>query len=147
MSAIGRVAARRVFQTTSGKTVTLTVGVPQKVPGEKWPTWRCAIRIEGLSTSLARPRFVFGVDALQALELGLICACAELESSDAQLTWLGEPGDLGLPRHSLDSLPKSYKDRIEAAIERELKRYYDRMPRRPAASRKRKTPRRLAALT
>ena len=65
---IRRIAARRVFHSTNGKSVVLTIGVPQPVAGSDWG---CALQITGLNTGWRRPRYVFGVDGLQALELAI----------------------------------------------------------------------------
>src|SRR5207245_164391 len=73
-----RVAARREFQSAKGKTVVLTLGVPQPVPGSDWG---CALQITGLKTSWRRPRYVFGIDGLQALHLAMKCATAVLTSA------------------------------------------------------------------
>ena len=74
---IRRIAARRVFQSANGKPVVLTIGVPQPVPGSDWV---CALQITGLNTNWRRPRYVFGIDGLQALHLAMKCAAAVLES-------------------------------------------------------------------
>src|SRR6185436_10846812 len=92
---IRRIAARRVFQSANGKPVVLTIGVPQPVPGSDWG---CPLQITGLKTSWHRPRYVFGIDGLQALHLAMKCADAVLESTKPRLAWLGEEGDLGMPK-------------------------------------------------
>jgi hypothetical protein len=86
-STIRRIAARRVFQSARGKPVVLTIGVPQPVPGSDWG---CALQITGLSSSLRRPRYVFGIDGLQALHLAMKCADAMLHSAKPELSFLGE---------------------------------------------------------
>jgi hypothetical protein len=98
---IRRIAARRVFLSANGKPVVLTLGVPQPVPGSDWG---CALQITGLNTGWRRPRYVFGIDGLQALHLAMKCAASVLESTKPQLEWLGEKGDLGMPRF-LPELP------------------------------------------
>jgi hypothetical protein len=65
---IRRIAARRVFQSTDGKPIVLTLGVPQPVPGSDWG---CALQITGLNTSWRRPKYVFGINGLQALHLAM----------------------------------------------------------------------------
>jgi hypothetical protein len=102
---ISRIAARRVFQVPGRRRhVVLTLSVPQPVPGSDWG---CAVQITGLKTSWSRPRYVFGIDGLQALHLAMQCAAAVLESTDVELEWLGQKGDLGMPRF-LPQLPKPY---------------------------------------
>lgn len=119
---IARVAARRVFQRSDrpNRPVTLTIGVPQAVPGSDWG---CAVQITGLTRSLSRPRFVFGIDAIQAHVLALQYAKIVLSASKYQLTWLDETGDLGLPLY-VPSLPKRHQDRVQRLVDREVERFY-----------------------
>jgi hypothetical protein len=111
---IHRIAARRVFHLPNGKPVVLTIGVPQPVPGSDWG---CAVQITGMNTGWHRPRYVFGIDGLQALHLAMKCADAVLESANEKLIWLGEPG-LGMPKF-LPGVPEPLQDRLEAIVERE----------------------------
>lgn len=60
---------------------------PSPVPGSDWG---CALQITRLNSSWRRPRYVFGIDGLQALHLAMKCAAAVLESSQQELVWLGE---------------------------------------------------------
>jgi hypothetical protein len=121
---IRRIAARRVFRSANGKPVVLTIGVPQPVPGSDWG---CALQITGLN-SWRRPRYVFGIDGLQALHLAIKCAAAVLESSEQELAWLGEKGHLGMPKF-LPDLPKSQQNRLEAMVEREATKFWRRAER------------------
>jgi hypothetical protein len=113
---IRRIAARRVFHSAHGKPVVLTIGVPQPVPGSDWG---CPLQITGLDATWRRPKYVFGIDGLQALHLAMQCAGAVLESANRKLEWLGQTEDLGMPRF-LPWLPKPQQDRLEAIIEREV---------------------------
>jgi hypothetical protein len=61
-------------------------------------TGGCALQITGLNTGWRRPRYVFGIDGLQALHLAMKCAGAVLEAATPELGWLGEKGDLGMPK-------------------------------------------------
>lgn len=119
---IRRIAARRVFQSPNGKPVVLTFGVPQPVPGSDWS---CALQITGLNTSSRRPRYVFGMDGLQALHLAMKCADAVLESTKSELVWLGEQGDLGMSKF-LPELPQPHQNRLEAIVEREATDFWRR---------------------
>ena len=92
---IRRIAARRVFKAPSGKPVVVTLGVPQAVPGSDWG---CPLQITGLNTTWRRPKYVFGIDGLQALHLAMKCADAVLQSSKLKLEWLGQTEDLGMPK-------------------------------------------------
>jgi hypothetical protein len=130
---IRRVAARRVFKAPSGKPVVVTLGVPRAVPGSDWG---CPLQITGLNTTWRRPKYVFGIDGLQALHLAMQCAGAVIESSKRKLEWLGQTGDLGMPKF-LPWLPKPQQDRLEALIERELTKWVRRAERAHKAKRSR----------
>src|SRR5687767_6391497 len=100
---IRRIAARRVFKGPSGKPVVLTLGVPQAVRDS---TWGCPLQITGLKdATFRRPKYIYGIDGLQALHLAMKCADAVLVSSKLKLEWLGQVGDLGMPKF-LPWLPK-----------------------------------------
>ena len=114
-----------MFQTTNGKPVALTIGVPRRVAGSDWG---CPLQITGLNSSWRRPRYVFGIDALQALHLAMKCADAALESAKFRLVWLGEKGDLGMPKF-LPELPRPHRDRLEAFMEREAIKSWRRVER------------------
>ena len=138
---IGQMAARRVFHRTdkSKQLVVLTIGVPQPVAGSDWG---CAVQITGLDRPLSRPRFVFGVDALQALHLVMQFAAVTLETSGHQLEWLGEKGDLGLPKFLPNSLPKPQQGRLEPIVDREIARWFYAAAKRRADRKIKKTGRR-----
>ena len=133
---IRRIAARRVFKSPSGRPVVLTIGVPQPVPGSDWG---CALQITGLNTEWRRPRYVFGIDGLQALHLAMKCAGAVLESPKLKLEWLGQAEYLDLPRF-LPTLPEPQQDRLEAMVEHEAIKFWRRFERahKAKASKRRK---------
>jgi len=122
---IRRIAARRVFRSPNGKPVVLTIGVPQPVPGSDWG---CELQITGLNSSWRRPKYVFGIDSIQALHLAMECAGAVLESAKLELEWLGQREDLGMPKF-LPALPKPQRDRLEAMVEREAIKFWRRTER------------------
>jgi hypothetical protein len=140
---IRRIAARRVFQSTAGKPIVLTLGVPQPVPGSDWG---CALQITGLNTSWRRPKYVFGIDGLQALHLAMQCAGAVLESAKLKLEWLGQTEDLGMPKF-LPSLPKPQQDRLEAMVQREAIKFWRRVERAHTAKRSKRANRSKASKT
>jgi hypothetical protein len=122
---IHRIAARRVFKAPDGKPVVVTLGVPRAVPGSDWG---CPLQITGLNTAWRRPKYVFGIDGLQALHLAMQCAGAALESTKSRLEWLGQTEDLGMPRF-LPWLPKPEQDRLHAIVEREVTKWARRAER------------------
>jgi len=117
---IRRIAARRVFHSANGRAVVLTIGVPQPVPGSDWG---CPLQVTGLNTNWRRPRYVFGIDGLQALHLAMKSAAAVLESARPELEWLGERGNLGMPKF-LPDLPRAEQSRLEAIVEREAIKFW-----------------------
>jgi hypothetical protein len=138
---IRRIAARRVFHSPSGKDVVLTLGVPQPVPGSDWG---CAVQITGLTASWARPRYVFGIDGLQALQLAMKCAGLMLQSSRVTLSFLGQSEDLMMPRFFPDVLPPRVQDRVDAFAERQVEKFVaaaERRHRRRARASRRRPPR------
>ncbi len=108
----GRCTAMRAYRArlANGRSrpVKVEIGTPVAVPGSDWG---CRVRIKGLSTPVDRG--VYGVDAVQALELALIYSGPALSASAefraGRLEWWGERviglHDLALPLplHSLDS--------------------------------------------
>jgi len=132
---IRRIAARRVLQSANGKRVVVTLGVPQAVPGSDWG---CALQITGLKTEWRRPRYVFGVDGLQALQLAMKCATAILASAKPELEWFGQKGFLMLPRF-LPDLPDREQDRLEAIVEREALKFWKSFERAHKAKRSKRS--------
>jgi hypothetical protein len=80
------------------------------------------LQITGLNRTWRRPKYVFGIDGLQALHLAMQCAGAVVESAKRKLEWLGQSEDLGMPKF-LPWLPKPQQDRLEAMVERELTKW------------------------
>ena len=96
------------------------------------------MQITGLNTIWCRPKYVFGIDGLQALHLAMKCADAVLLSSKLKLEWLGQREDLGMPKF-LPALPKPHQDRLEAMVEREAARLMRDLERAHKAKRSRAT--------
>ena len=119
---IRRIAARRQFELPNGKPVVLTIGVPQPVRASHWV---CAMQITGLKTRWRRPRYVPGVDGLQALDLAIRVAAADLESTKPKLAWLGQYGDVGMPKY-LPDVSQPDLGRLEAMVQREAEKIWDR---------------------
>jgi hypothetical protein len=132
---VRRIAARRVYRVLSGKPVVVTIGVPQPVPGSDWG---CPLQITGLKTTWRRPKYVFGIDGLQALHLAIQGAGVVLESAGRKLEWLGQTEDLGMPKF-LPWLPKPQQARLEAIVERELTKWVRRAERAHKAKRSKRT--------
>ena len=131
---IRRIAARRRFELPNGKAVVLIIGVPQRL--RRWH-WGCALQITGLKTMWRRPRYVSGIDGLQALDLAIRCAAAVLESTKPKLAWLGgRHGNLGMPKY-FPEVSKPDQRRLEAMVQREAEKIWRRAERALRAKRKR----------
>ena len=65
------------------------------------------------------------------------CADAVLESAKPGLMWVGERGDLGMPKF-LPDLPKPQRDRLAAIVEREAFKLWRTVGRPPKAKSKRR---------
>ena len=92
------------------------------------------MQITGLNTTWRRPRYVFGIDGLQALHLAMHCAAAELESTKRRLEWLGQTEDLGMPKF-LPWLPKPQQDQLQVIVDREVTKWARRAERAHKAKR------------
>jgi hypothetical protein len=102
------------------------------------------VQITGPNSGWRRPRYVFGIDGLQALHLALKCAAAVLESKP-ELAWLGE-GDLEMHKF-LPELPKPQRDRLEAMVEREATKFWRGVERAHKAKRSKGSNRRKRSKT
>jgi hypothetical protein len=124
---IRRIAARRVYDVPgTRRTVVVTLGVPEPVPGSDWG---CALQITGLASEWRRPRYVFGIDAWQALSLAMQCATAVLDRHAGSLGFMGQPADLVMPRF-LPYMPPPLRARVERLVERQLDAFVARAERR-----------------
>ncbi len=101
-----------------GREVVLTIGKPRPDP-KPGGAWMCSVLIEGIPKE--RRRNIYGVDAIQALQLALTYARHELDASGLALTWRDPhaPGDIGLPLSAPSTYGVYFQRRIEHYIERE----------------------------
>ena len=116
-----------------GREVVLTIGKPR--PDPKRPdAWVCTVLLEGLPKE--RRRLGHGIDAVQALQDAMMYARYELDRCRLSLTWLdGESDDYGLPR-TVPSFPGTgLREKIEAIIDRQLKRFANEAKKRHKSKR------------
>jgi len=106
---------RRLVDQTRSELNRIVVGLNQR--RDILPTTG-PLQITGLNTDWRRPRYVFGIDGVQVLHLAMKSAAAVLESPKPELDWLGERGNLGMPKF-LPDVPKAEQARLEAIVERE----------------------------
>lgn len=100
---LGTVIAQRTLHTETGGGVTISIGQPVHI-GDGWD-WACPYLIEGLQTPIQHR--VFGIDALQTLQLVSVSIRDKLEQFGERLNWLDDDyWQAGFPM-----LLQSYGDR------------------------------------
>jgi hypothetical protein len=111
------VASRRLALVPSGRPVDLEFDHPvQRRTGE----WVCAYRIRGIGR--VRAGRAQGEDSLQSLQLAIAAVRQALEPFAGQLTWAGEPGELGLPEPIPDYFGGEFRRRLERLVRLETER-------------------------
>lgn len=145
-TSFGRVIARReLTRSRSGSRVLVEIGTPRRHPEGDWV---CHYRITGLGRrAIGR---VSGIDPVQTLQIVQQAIWHDLKPYERELSWLGERGWTGFYRFYSLHLSRAHDRRVEAAIDREIKKETRRLKRRwlakkrQAAKRKRRS-RRAAA--
>jgi hypothetical protein len=102
--------------------VIVSIGTPRRHPKGDWECW---FSIEGRGKRDLQK--VGGVDALQALLLAVECARVTLDKTGRRFKWLENDSDKagsGIPRYVPTHLGPLAETRINIAIEREGKRYF-----------------------
>jgi len=122
-----RVIASRVLNEIGGslREIEISFEEPQQTPRGNW---ECRFLIEGLS----RPQIhsVGGADSLQALLLAVEGARVTLDKTGSRFTWLETDPDkagTGIPRYIPTHKGPRFEARVNQAIERESKSYYQRI--------------------
>jgi hypothetical protein len=121
-----RVIASRVLnEIGSLREISVSFEEPQQRPRGHW---ECRFLIKGLG----RPqiRTVGGGDSLQALLLAVEGARVTLDKSGGRFTWLETDPDKagpGIPRYIPTHQGPRFEARVNLAIERESKRYFQRI--------------------
>ena len=112
---LGRVVAVRRLRVPGhpAQAVTIRIGAPRRLKGG-WD-WGCPVEISGMEAP--RLRYVFGIDAFQALQLGLDYIA--IRTAAARLRpFLFEPEDGGGFTRSLPTfLPIATQQRLQALID------------------------------
>jgi hypothetical protein len=139
MRPFGRVIASRQLARRNRKPpLLIEIGIPRR---RRAGEWECQYRIRGLRP--LRPRRALGEDSVQALELVFQAIRLELEQYGRDLSWTGEPGDVGFHRFFPDVLGSTVSRRIGRLIDRELAKEGKRLAsrhRRSANSTKKSRP-------
>ena len=116
------IASRRLTLVPSGRPVDVELDAPvQRRTGE----WACAYRIRGIGR--VRAGRAQGEDGFHALQLAFSAVRQALEPFAAQLTWTGEPGELGLPEPIPDYFGGEFRRRLERLVRQETEREAQRL--------------------
>jgi len=132
---LGRAIAVRRLRVPghSARAVIIRIGAPRRL-GAGWD-WGCPVEISGLGAP--RLRYVFGVDAFQALQLGLDYIAIRTAAAKPRPS-LFERGDGGCFTRSLPTcLPVATQKRLQKLIDQAAVRWL-RNQKRSAARRKRR---------
>src|SRR5512141_1863721 len=116
------IATRRLTLVPSGRPVLIELDAPvRRRSGE----WACVHRIRGIGR--VRTGRALGEDGVQALQLAFAAVRRSLEPFAAQLTWTGEPGELGLPEAIPDYFGGEFRRRLERLVRLETEREAQRL--------------------
>jgi hypothetical protein len=118
VKASGPIVAERIFE-SNGRAKAVRVRIRKPRRDSKTRDHWCTFDVSGLGE--ARGFKVWGVDALQALQLAIRAAGELLREEGGGLTWCGD-SDLGFPKVYPAFLSPTAQSRIERQIDRELER-------------------------
>jgi uncharacterized protein DUF6968 len=116
------IASRRLTLVPSGRPVDVELDAPVR---RRTGQWACAYRIRGIGR--VRAGHAQGEDGFQALQLAFSALRRALEPFAAQLTWTGEPGELGLPEPIPDYFGGEFRRRLERLVRQETEREAQRL--------------------
>ena len=116
------IASRQLTLVPSGRPVLVELDAPVR---RRNGAWACAYRIRGIGR--VRTGRTDGEDGFQALQLALSAVRRALEPFAAQLTWTGEPGELGLPEPIPDYFGGEFRRRVERLVRQETEREAQRL--------------------
>lgn len=112
------IVSRSLHDEDTGAEVVVGVGRPR--PDDRGD-WACAFTTDKASPECTRQ--AYGVDEFQALLLAIEGLHMALSRDHRRLTWLGEPGDTGVPRLSPLMFGLAFRQRIEQLIDHELEQH------------------------
>ena len=123
------IATRRLYERGNPRRrIELRVGRPVCVQG----LWACPYQILGIRNSRVQP--AFGEDSLQALELVFVALRGALDASGRRFSFAPEdtredPGVM-IARHVPYSLGRSFEERLNRILEREIEQHAVNLQRR-----------------
>jgi len=93
--------------------------------------WKCPFHITGLGT-----KYGYGVDAIQAVSVAPEGIRVTLAKSEYRLSWLGgEPGYTGFDRLVTTAFGQKFTNRLNAKIDREIRKLGKALEQRARAKR------------
>ena len=109
----------------------IRIGVPRRLRGG-WD-WGCPVEIVGLDPP--RLRYVFGVDAFQALQLGLDYIAVRTSAAPVPPYWFDPEGGAGFTRSVPGYVPLTVQRKLQETVDQACERWSKQQARR--AKRKR----------
>jgi hypothetical protein len=109
--------ATRELRDSTDPTVKVEVqlGYPEMRTSDEWA---CPFRIVGLDAEIFE--YGIGVDALQAIMMGIEGIATYLRSSGRSLSWIGMPGETGIRRQIPMMMGPEFANEIEAHIDAKI---------------------------
>ena len=131
---LGHVVATRQLRVPGEpkRTVTVRIGLPRRLRGG-WD-WGCPVEITGLDAP--RIRYVFGVDAFQALQLGLDYIAIRTSTAAVGPYWFEPVGGGGFTRSLPSYLPLADQQELQALVDKAVEHWGNRQKRRVTGRRR-----------
>lgn len=120
MSTTGNPIAQRRLEVPADpdRTIVVSIGQPEPDPTDPATVWRCAYHVQGIPGST--PKYAYGIDSLQAIQLAIEWARKELEAAEPTATLsAGMPGEHGISE-LLPLLPEPFRGDIKRYIDQKI---------------------------
>jgi hypothetical protein len=134
---LGQVIAARQLRVPGEpkRTVTIRIGLPRRLR-DGWD-WGCPVEITGLDAPSIR--YVFGVDAFQALQLGLDYIAIRTSTATVRPFWFEPEHGPGFTRSLFPSyLPLAAQEKLQVLVDKAVLRWANQQ-KRQATRRRRKS--------
>jgi hypothetical protein len=133
---LGQVIAARQLRMPGEpkRTVTIRIGLPRRLR-DGWD-WGCPVEITGLDAPSIR--YVFGVDAFQALQLGLDYIAIRTSTAKVRPFWFEPEHGAGFTRSLPSYLPPAAQEKLQVLVDKAGLRWANQQ-KRQATRRRRKS--------
>lgn len=115
----GVLASRELQAGDDGRTVTVSLGFPERDP--QGTDWMCSFDITGLDEAVSDAGH--GVDAMQALLMAFEGIRVTLDATGLTLSWLGGERETGFPQLVPTYFGPEFAAQISRHIDREVERF------------------------